>query len=63
MTNQPVKENYVGVKMSDELLELLDKLASRYYMDRSRLIRKLIREQAEREIEMEVPDEVRYEST
>ena len=63
MTNKPTIENYVGVKMSDELPKLLDSLASRYYMDRSRLIRKLIREQAEREGTFDVPEVVRYEST
>ena len=63
MVSPPAKENYVGVKMSTPTLELLDQLASKNYMDRSRLIRKLIREEAERERGIEVPEVVRYEST
>jgi len=63
MAGPPAVENYVGIKMSDEMLKILNALASKYYMDRSRLIRKLIREQAEREKGIDVPEVVRYEST
>jgi len=63
MSTNKSKENFVNIRMSDEMLEILDQLAKAYYMDRSRLIRRLIREEAERRPGIKVPEVVMYEST
>jgi metal-responsive CopG/Arc/MetJ family transcriptional regulator len=62
MTEQPTKTEVIAVKASPEMLELLDRLADMNFTNRSQLVRRLIRQEAERQ-GLEYDQKVLYEST
>ena len=62
MTETPEMSELIAIKMTPQFLEMVDKLADKHHMNRSRFIRYVLREYADR-AGVEIKNEVLYEST